>query len=80
MYINQLISMTDYDMLSIIITSRNRNANGHTALLYFQTSDTYSHIHTSTCIITYIHTNIRHGSDDGAASGCDLPQLFCGRR
>jgi hypothetical protein len=47
MYIPYLIQLADYDMLSIIITSRNRNANPHQAELYFQTSDTYSHIHTS---------------------------------
>ena len=47
MYIPYLIQLADYDMLSIIITSRNRNANTHTAQLYFQTSNTYSHVHTS---------------------------------
>jgi hypothetical protein len=47
MYIAHLISLTDYDMLSIVITSRNVNANPHTALLYFQTNNTYSHLHTT---------------------------------
>jgi hypothetical protein len=47
MYIPYLIQLADYDMLSMIITSRNRNANSHQAELYFQTSNTYSHLHTS---------------------------------
>ena len=47
MYIPYLIQLADYDMLSMIITSRNRNATSHQAELYFQTSNTYSHIHTS---------------------------------
>jgi hypothetical protein len=47
MYIPYLILLTNYDMLAIIVTSRNRNANAHQAELYFQTSNTYSHLHTS---------------------------------
>ena len=45
--INSVIPLADYDMLSIIITSRNTNSNLHTAEIYFQSSNTYSHLHTS---------------------------------
>ena len=47
MYISTLIDLTPYDMLVIVITSKNDNSSTHSAEIYFQTSNTYSHIHTS---------------------------------
>jgi hypothetical protein len=47
MYISTLIDLTPYDMLVIVITSKNDNSSTHSAQIYFQTSNTYSHIHTS---------------------------------
>jgi hypothetical protein len=41
------IDITGYEELHIVLTSRNRNANAHTAQIYFQSSNTYSHLHTS---------------------------------
>jgi hypothetical protein len=45
--IGSVIDISIYDVLQVVITSRNRNSNGHTAELYFQSTNTYSHIHTS---------------------------------
>jgi hypothetical protein len=45
--IPNLIPLTNYNMLSIIITSRNTNSTTHSAQIYFQSSNTYSHLHTS---------------------------------
>ena len=47
MYIDSVIQLAPYDMLHIVVTSRNRNANPHQSELYFQSSNTFSHIHTS---------------------------------
>jgi hypothetical protein len=47
MYIGSVISLTPYDLLQVVLTSRNRNANPHTAEIYFQSSNTYSHMHTT---------------------------------
>ena len=47
LFIQNVIDLTPYDNLSILITARNLNANNHTAFIYFQTFNTYSHIHTS---------------------------------
>ena len=41
------IPLNIYDYLQVVVTSRNRNSNSHTAQVYFQSSNTYSHIHTS---------------------------------
>ena len=41
------IDISSYESLHVVITSRNRNASSHTAEIYFQSSNTYSHIHTS---------------------------------
>jgi hypothetical protein len=45
--INNPIDITPYESLHVIITSRNRNANAHTAEIYYQSSNSYSHLHTS---------------------------------
>lgn len=47
MYIQSIIDLTPYDLLHVVVTSRNLNSTAHQALIYFQTSNTYSHIHTS---------------------------------
>jgi len=41
------IDISSYDLFQIIVTSRNVNNNSHQALIYFQSSNTYSHILTS---------------------------------
>ncbi len=45
--IQTIIQLDIYDFLQVVITSRNRNSSAHTAEVYFQSSNTYSHIHTS---------------------------------
>ena len=50
MYIPNPINISGYTSLQVIITSRNINANSHTASIYFQSSNTYSHIHTTFAI------------------------------
>ena len=45
--IGSVISLTPYDLLQVVVTSRNRNNNPHTAEIYFQSSNTYSHMHTT---------------------------------
>ena len=47
LYIQNPIDLTPYTSLQIIIASKNRNANAHTSEIYFQSSFTYSHIHTT---------------------------------
>jgi hypothetical protein len=47
LYIQNPIDISAYDLFQVIITSRNLNANSHQAYVYFQSSNTYSHIHTS---------------------------------
>jgi hypothetical protein len=41
------IDISSYDLLQIVITSRNRNATNHEAQVYFQSSNSYSHLHTT---------------------------------
>ena len=41
------IDISNYNFLIVVLTSTNRNANQHTAEVYFQSSNTYSHIHTT---------------------------------
>ena len=47
LYIQNPIDISGYDKLLVVLTSRNRNSSSHTAEVYFQSSSTYSHIHTS---------------------------------
>jgi hypothetical protein len=47
MYIENPIDISSYVALQLILTSRNRNSNQHTAEVYFQSSNTYSHVHTT---------------------------------
>ena len=47
MYIQNPINISSYVALQIVLTSRNRNSNQHTAEVYFQSSNTYSHIHST---------------------------------
>ena len=47
MYIGNPIDCTNFDAFMVVITSRNRNSSSHTAEVYYQSSNTYSHIHTS---------------------------------
>jgi hypothetical protein len=47
LYIQSVIDITPYTKLLVVLTSRNRNATSHTAQVYFQSNNTYSHIHTS---------------------------------
>jgi len=47
MYIQNPIDITNTDAFIILITSRNRNSSSHTAEVYFQSSNTYSHLHTT---------------------------------
>ncbi len=46
MIIENPIDISAYDLLQVVITSRNRNASSHTAEVYFQ-DNTYSHLHTT---------------------------------
>ena len=46
-YIENPIDISGYDSLHWVIVSHNRNASSHTAQIYFQSSNTYSHIHTT---------------------------------
>ena len=39
--------LSSYVALQVVLTSRNRNSNSHTAEVYFQSSNTYSHLHTT---------------------------------
>ena len=41
------IDISIYDTLQVVVTSRNLNSNAHQALIYFESSNTYSHIHTT---------------------------------
>ena len=45
--IGSTIDISSYDLLQIVITSRNRSASNHEAEVYFQSSNTYSHLHTT---------------------------------
>lgn len=45
--VGSTIDISSYDLLQIVITSRNRNSNNHEAEVYFQSSNTYSHLHTT---------------------------------
>jgi hypothetical protein len=45
--IGSTIDISSYDLLQIVVTSRNRNANNHEAEVYFQSSNTYSHLYTT---------------------------------
>jgi hypothetical protein len=45
------IPISSYDFLIYLITSRNRNSTNHTAQIYFQSSNTYSHMHTTFGIV-----------------------------
>jgi hypothetical protein len=47
MYIQNPIIISDYSALQFIITSRNINSSPRSASVYFQSSNTYSHIHTT---------------------------------
>jgi collagen type VII alpha len=47
MYIGNPIDCTNFDAFMVVITSRNRNSSSHTAQVYYQSSNSYSHIHTS---------------------------------
>jgi hypothetical protein len=47
MIIQTAINISSYTDLVVVVTSHNRNASSHTAEVYYQTSNTYSHIHTS---------------------------------
>jgi hypothetical protein len=47
MVIPNLIQLANYEMLSVVVTSRNRNASNHDCSIFFQTAGSYSHIHTS---------------------------------
>ena len=51
MYIQNPIQLVLYDLLQVVITSRNRNSASHTAQVYFQSSNTYSHMHTTFALI-----------------------------
>jgi hypothetical protein len=42
LYIGTVISLAPYDLLQVVVTSRNRNNNPHTAEVYFQSSNTYN--------------------------------------
>ncbi len=47
MYIQNPIDISSYNAIQVVLTSRNRNPNQHTAEVYFQSSNTYSHIRTT---------------------------------
>ena len=47
MYIQNPIDVSSYDAFMVVITSRNLNSSSHTAEVYFQSSNSYSHIHSS---------------------------------
>ncbi len=47
MYIQNPIDISGYTAIQVILTSRNRDSNQHTAEVYFQSSNTYSHLHTT---------------------------------
>jgi hypothetical protein len=47
LYITNPVNISSYDLFQIVITSRNLNNNAHQADIYFQSSNTYSHLHTS---------------------------------
>jgi len=47
MIIESSINVSGYTHLVILLALRNRNASSHTCELYFQSTNTYSHIHTS---------------------------------
>ena len=47
LYIQNPIDISSYDLFQVVVTSRNLNNNSHQALVYFQSSNTYSHIHTT---------------------------------
>jgi hypothetical protein len=49
--IDNPINISSYNFLVFAITSRNLNATQHQASVYFQSSNTYSHIHTTFGII-----------------------------
>ena len=45
--IPSVINISPYDYLVVALTNRNRNSSNHSAELYFQSSSTYSHIHST---------------------------------
>jgi len=47
LYIENPIDVTIYDLFQIVVIAENINSSPHTALVYFQSSNTYSHIHTN---------------------------------
>jgi hypothetical protein len=47
LYIENPIDVTIYDLFQIVIIAENINSSPHTALVYFQSSNTYSHLHTN---------------------------------
>ena len=47
MYIQSVIELYSYDLLQIVVTTRNLGSNNHISEIYFQSSNTYSHIHTT---------------------------------
>jgi hypothetical protein len=47
LYIQNPIDVTIYDLFQVVVIAENINATNHTALVYFQSSNTYSHIHTN---------------------------------
>ena len=50
MYIQSVIPLYSYDLLQFVVTTRNLNNNAYTAEIYFQSSNTYSHIHSTFAI------------------------------
>ena len=47
MYIQNPITISTYQSLHVIVVANNRNSNNRAAKIYFQSSNTYSHIHTT---------------------------------
>jgi len=47
MIIPNNIDVSGYSDIVILITAHNRNSDSHSAQVYFQSNNTYSHIHTS---------------------------------
>jgi len=47
LYIENPIDVSIYDLFQVVVIAENINSSPHTALVYFQSSNTYSHIHTN---------------------------------
>lgn len=47
MYISEVISLDTYDMLQVVVVSKNLNSTSYSGEIYFQSSNTYSHIHST---------------------------------